>query len=123
MRLCGYEGLAVAVMKQAAHDYCEHLRWMRDHARLGADCAKELEDMRIALHRAGQDLRAKDIAKERNRLLNQIRHEQDIADLEEWFTSNEFHTLSTVDGEQLMMQIRAHLKADPKYRILIGDDF
>jgi hypothetical protein len=123
MRLCGYEGLAVAVMKQAAHDYCEHLRWMRDHARLGIDCVKELEDMRVSLHRAGQDLREKDIAKERNRLLNQIRHEQDIADLEEWFRSNEFHTLSTVDGEELMNNIRTRLKADPTYRILIGDDF
>lgn len=122
MRLNGWNGLAVAVMKQAAHDYVEYLRWMRDKA-MPIDCEAELKRMSKYAKRHGISLLAPGIKEERLRMKKQLTVQQNIEELEAWFQSNEFHVLSTIDGENFMHNIQKELKADPSYRILLGDDF
>lgn len=123
MRLNGWDGLAVAVMKQAAHDYCEMLRWIRDKGRPGADCILELEKVDKECKKNGISLLAPGIKQTRMRLRKQMEVQRNIDDLERWFRSNEYATLSTVDGEELMNDIKRQLVLDPKFRILLGDDF
>lgn len=122
MRLNGWNGLAVAIMKQAAHDYVEYLRWMRDKA-MPIDCESELKRMSKYAKKHGISLLAPGIKEERLRMKKQLTVQQNIEELEAWFRSNEFHVLSTIDGENFMNNIQKELKADPSYRILLGDDF
>lgn len=122
MRLNGWNGLAVAIMKQAAHDYVEYLRWMRDNA-MPIDCEAELKRMSKYAKKHGISLLAPGIKEERLRMKKQLTVQQNIEELEAWFRSNEFHVLSTIDGENFMHNIQKELKADPSYRILLGDDF
>lgn len=122
MRLNGWNGLAVAIMKQAAHDYVEYLRWMRDKA-MPIDCEAELKRMSKYAKKHGISLLAPGIKKERLRMKKQLTVQQNIEELEAWFRSNEFHVLSTIDGENFMRNIQKKLKEDPSYRILLGDDF
>lgn len=123
MRLCGWDGLAVAVMKQAAHDYCEMLRWVRDKGNPGLDCEEELKKFDKECKKKKISLLAPGIKQYRMRLKKQLTVERSTQALEVWFRSNEYATLSTVDGEELMNDIKRRLALDPSFRILLGDDF
>ena len=127
MRLCGFEGLAVAVVKQAAHDYCEALRWIRTNT---DPSVSQPEVLRDAVY---EDLlvarRKKDWATVRY-LTNQYRKHQrhvdkikDIKTLTNYFHSTAFHHISNIDGDWLMQKIASNLEKDPSFRILLGDDF
>jgi len=125
MRLEGYEGLAVAITKQAAHDYCECLRWMEAHGDKTIDANYEID--RYTRERE-LCVRHKDW-KGAAHCTERIRHykhqseiEIEIADITEWFHSNIYHTISEIDGDSLLESIQRQLKKDPKFRVLLGDD-
>lgn len=125
MRLEGYPGLAVAIMKQAAHDYCEALRWMRDNAEPGVHASeivrkqKELRDEWRSKREYGEAKRCSNLI---TYYSPQAEREETIAEIEEWFGSHECHMISEIDGESFLERIQEQLKKDPKFRVLLGDD-
>ena len=126
MRLEGFEGLAVAITKQAAHDYCECLRWMRDHAEPGVN-TQELIDFyteeRKRCKSHGARRKFTECTRQIKKYKAQSAREVEIADIEDWMHSDIFHMISEIDGDELLTRIQEQLKKDPKFRVLLGDDF
>lgn len=126
MRLQGIEGLAVAVVKQAAHDYCEALKWIMKHGDPNTDANMLIDDLIIsrAMYRSKQKW---GMVREVNRLINkyktQAEKQNQIKEIEIYFHSQAFHNISEIDGDWMMDKIKANLEKDINFKILLGDDF
>ena len=86
-----YENLANAIVVQAVKDYREALHFLKHHPHTPDFDTEEAK------------------ANKRKRVLRNkiIEHEHERDDIERFFRSGWFETLSNLDGESLLRQIRA----------------
>lgn len=126
MRLQGIEGLAVAVVKQAAHDYCEAYKWMLKHGDFSMDAAILIDDLIIerAYYRKKQNWpKVRELNKTINKYKAQAARQKDLKELQIYFHSQAFHNISEIDGDWMMDKIKAHLAKDIRFKVTLGDDF
>lgn len=126
MRLQGIEGLAVAVVKQAAHDYCEALKWIKKHGDVTIDAEMLIDDLIIerAIYRQKQKW---DMVRELNKKIDKYKRQADkqreLKEIETYFHSQAFHNISEIDGIWMMEKIKSNLEKDINFKIFLGDDF
>ena len=126
MRLQGIEGLAVAVVKQAAHDYCEALKWVMKHGDASIDAEMLIDDLIIerAIYRQKQKW---DMVRELNKKIDKYKRQADkqreLKEIETYFHSQAFHNISEIDGIWMMEKIKSNLEKDINFKIFLGDDF
>lgn len=125
MRLNGYEGLATAIVLQAAKDYVWHQGWLNLHGKpINADA--RILDLRkrkwIALE-GGFIKEARAMQREINDLLEQAQHEVEVKNCVAFFRSKYMSTISTIDGLEFMDMLDEKMADNPKFKINLGDDF
>lgn len=105
MKQGGWEGLASAVVLQACKDYITYKRWMLKHAVTTGDATKRIEalkrDRKYCInHKLWAE--AREAAEEMKTLKAQANHERKINDVLDFFHSEYFSNICTIDPEILI---------------------